>query len=716
MKKIKFKFNVKEFDYKQFFLKYGEWIGLGIALVITLPVVFSGVGKILGSGSPTTNANDVKQQADGVDRAIKSSEPSAEAKAQPTLVSLEMKYKKYVDYEAYATKWPWFIPSTLEDTKRRNPEILSPVELRAHVLRADIPINIINDEEKKILVIQDKKVELPEKLKQRLRLLGQLRGGSSGGGGMGPGRGGGQMGGRGAGGGMMGGAGAAGRMKEQMTKELRWVDLDKFDITEGVVPAEQIYPTHMVIISGCFPFKEQLENFRRALRKSTLREFLAMIADKRAYWDFKEIVVERQVLRNGKIETPWEPYTEKLIEATTDLLSRATGTEEEDRRFTTVEYILNHGLVMPRPKLAQGKKFPETYPPEDLPGIEKTLATLSKTSNEPAKRELSVLAQKGLKKGIDPWDPFSPIGNDEPTTKTPGTPAQPGQPAQAGQMGQEPPKNFVTKMEGVQPMELVKSALETGAVPEMALIRIVDMTVRPGYTYQYRLKVKMINPNYHQGNVVSRTMRDIREITAKEWTTVPPVEVPPDSYWCLRTDKHDNDKVMLQVQRWLENVPLDPKSPGSTVPVADWAILESLQGHKGEYIGGVHQVKVPIWKMEAAKYDLARSPRSGRPTIPVDFSVRNTRSQDPALIVDFEGGKGTKVQFGKRVVTEDLPVQLLILSPDGKLVVRNTEEDFKNEEWQKRYTQWKEWVNELEKGKKPKIPQGLFDQRGGPSQ
>ena len=80
--KMKFKFSVKDFDYKQFFLSYGEWIGLAVALVITLSVLFSGVAKIFGSGNPTSNANAVNELAAKVERDIQTS-PVPEKALQP---------------------------------------------------------------------------------------------------------------------------------------------------------------------------------------------------------------------------------------------------------------------------------------------------------------------------------------------------------------------------------------------------------------------------------------------------------------------------------------------------------------------------------------------------------------------------------------------------------------------------------------------------------
>jgi len=112
------------------------------------------------------------------------------------------------------------------------------------------------------------------------------------------------------------------------------------------------------------------------------------------------------------------------------------------------------------------------------------------------------------------------------------------------------------------------------------------------------------------------------------------------------------------------------------------------------------------------KYELARGPKSSRPQVPVDFSVRSARAQDPALLVDFGGGKGAKVTYGSATITEDLQVQLLVLSPKGHIFIRRTQEDLNNEERDKRLKAWKERINELEKGKRSQQEQPIFDKRG----
>src|SRR5581483_1087134 len=114
--KMKFRFRVKDVDYKQFFLKYGEWIGLAVALLITLSVLFPGVAKIFGSGNPTSNAHAVHELAARVGRDIQTSPvPETALQPSPFVTDLKIKFNEPVDYQSFATELPWFVPRTLED-------------------------------------------------------------------------------------------------------------------------------------------------------------------------------------------------------------------------------------------------------------------------------------------------------------------------------------------------------------------------------------------------------------------------------------------------------------------------------------------------------------------------------------------------------------------------------------------------------------------------
>jgi hypothetical protein len=59
--------------------------------------------------------------------------------------------------------------------------------------------------------------------------------------------------------------------------------------------------------------------------------------------------------------------------------------------------------------------------------------------------------------------------------------------------------------------------------------------------------------------------------------------------------------------------------------------------------------------------------------IPIDFATED-------LLVDFEGGTLTYMPGpGKPYVKDEGPVEMLVASPDGKLFVRNSKDDYANE-------------------------------------
>src|SRR5262249_3772368 len=95
-----------------------------------------------------------------------------------------------------------------------------------------------------------------------------------------------------------------------------------------------------------------------------------------------------------------------------------------------------------------------------------------------------------------------------------------------------------------------------------------------------------------------------------------------------------------------------------------------------------------------------RTPRQrGTPLpkgIPVDFST-NPR----ALLVDFEGGKGQLMNFrrpGDKIdskVLDDSSVELLVMTEDGRLLVRNSKVDNDNKERGDRSREWKDLITRV---------------------
>jgi hypothetical protein len=99
---------VKEFNLKQFMLKSGEWVGLGFALLIALPVLGFGMMKILSSSSPSKNVANLDQLAKSADGRIQSAKPPDDADKAPKEFFANVTYER-VDPDGFNTPTDWFI-------------------------------------------------------------------------------------------------------------------------------------------------------------------------------------------------------------------------------------------------------------------------------------------------------------------------------------------------------------------------------------------------------------------------------------------------------------------------------------------------------------------------------------------------------------------------------------------------------------------------------
>src|SRR5262249_54288030 len=121
-------------------------------------------------------------------------------------------------------------------------------------------------------------------------------------------------------------------------------------------------------------------------------------------------------------------------------------------------------------------------------------------------------------------------------------------------------------------------------IPEYALFRFIDPTIEPGYSYQYRIKVRMTNPNYGKHNLAFPALGRDKEIAAADWTQTRQVAVPRDSEWYVVDDRPDKDKLVVQIHHWVDIVQPDPDDVNQTTGVGDWSIWERALGYRGEYV------------------------------------------------------------------------------------------------------------------------------------
>jgi hypothetical protein len=416
------------------------------------------------------------------------------------------------------------------------------------------------------------------------------------------------------------------------TPKMVWVELDKLEQREGVKLAEDILPLRMAVVAAAFPYKKQLEEFRKALGTRA--------ADKEIRPQFEGLLIERLEIGPDGKSKGWEPLD---LEQTLLPLFFVTR-ERFEPEDPDLNGVLFDGLVVPRPVPFGGRSYPQ---------IERQL--------EHIKDSLLQLKKNG--KGV----------------------------------------------------------------PEYCLVRFLDVTIEPGKSYEYRFKIKLRNPNY--AYPLSRP----KELVSGDWVQVPgrlTVDATPSYYpvdqqdldrktlpgkeflttWRLARPPRPN-QVMFQAHVWADFVYQDPLTRRASMryAVGDWVIAERYPVYRGEYVGGVIRTEVPIWNSIEEKFVLASTGKDNDRTIPVLFGEDDPENNP--LLVDFEGGElvhdAVRPRAGEekeRIVriTDKAPVQALLLMPDGKLLVRDSETDAQDNERLERRAIWQKRISEL----KPKLEPG----------
>jgi hypothetical protein len=678
-----FKLKLKDFDYKQFFLQRGEWIGLGVVLLIVVPVLLGGIMKIYGAGTAKGNADEMQKVTAKAEDDIRKSPVPADADKPPQEFFSTMQLTK-VDPSPYYPTQPFYVASEMEDTRRRKPEILTPREFDVVALLGAIPGAIINkgpDGKPQVMVLHAKDTTNP--MTKRFQALGQRPGAFSFGGGGGgdagggrPGRGGGGFGAPGMGGAFGGGGfGAFNRFNPRgrgaPTNVMEFLDLDK--VSDSTHLALDLYPVRMVVVSASFPLKEQLAEFRRALRRRSLGELASMISSGDAIWAFRPPEIERRKFdRSGK-DSGWEKVGDQIVKSMSEYLARAAEIAPEDAAMLRNDGVINNGLVMARPVLARGE-----YPRVTIPNLMRGVANVDRFRGESRRPVLSFKSKQLQNVGfVDPFNPTQPIGTaDEKEEKKDSATAE-------------------KKDEEANPDEG-----DELSVPDFALVRFIDTTVEPGYKYQYRIKIKMRNPNYHKHNLAYPDVGAAEDIVAPDWTMTPTVVVPNETEWFAMDDKPDKDKMMVQIHRWIDSTLLNPEDQNTLKPIGDWTIWEKAPAHRGEYIGRYDKAELPEWKIDKEGFELAVNTKANSRYIAVDFSARPrpNSDEDPALLLDYSGNRATPVYPGSKKIVEDVPVEALVLTSDGRLVVRGQQDDFNNTERKDRLEKWQQWIRQVKTG------------------
>jgi hypothetical protein len=671
---------LKDFDFKGFLLARGERVGLytagGIGLLIVLLSLFW-PGKGLFSASPKGTADKIQEGAKtGMTRLATAAPSESEIKELVTVPDELKKQSSLVplDPDEYRLSGEIFAARDVKSNKRRNPSVLVPDEFLAQVVPAQISSFMTNVEGDTvrygILTGKGGKPGGPggfDPFKIADNMYGPGRGsggpggpGGPGGRGMGPGgygmgappgyqRGTGNMfgsGGEKPGTGPFGSGGDEKREIKYETKEnLASVPKENY--------ARDLTPRQIAIVAGSFPYRAQVEEFKKALRLADAAAVLnEVVAEKDAdgnpqqkqAFRFMGFDVQRKAYgRDGK---PIGDWADLDLGPKSDyaglVLAVLKEFAPEDQR---IRALLVRNLYLPKPVQVPDKEHPATSGGKPYPNVAGQLPKIQATLKELEEKAATAVAQQTPAKADEGFNPF---GDENPT-------------AGAGTGYQMAPQFDPRKVkEGTKAQEAWKP-------PEYSVFRFLDVTVQPGQTYEYRVRLRMANPNYDKPeNVADVNLTKEKELTSVWQDVKGPdghmlrVTVPSDLLFYAVDEKLEHgkdykglnpdarpgaDQAVVQAHRWVDNYYLGAGRGKAHFPVGDWVIGERLFAYRGEYAGQDASAHLPIWEATQSKFVLAgRPPARGkdqRPTVPVSFGAHadGNKPERSPLLVDFEGGR-----------------------------------------------------------------------------
>jgi hypothetical protein len=775
------KFNpmaLKDVDWKQFFIEKGERVGLGFAAVIMVIITIVSLfmpnhGFLVPAAS--TNAKELIDAADKVDTNQRNAVPGDSDK--PGVADTTVKYDSagIENPEQYRVSHLWLAPP-INSTKRRMPNLYNIDEATAEVVLSQIRAYVFSgrddNEFDSIQILEGVSGPtrgsgtgsqvvrannappqgFPNSLQQaRQGGGGGLLGNSSAFLGQAPG-------GQGAAptgisslrprgdrgfntptqsqvlnNGLPGSMGGAPGGRSALTP--RFVKVSDITDETSYHYAERVMPLRQAIICATFPYRKQVEEFQRKLRLPTPFDVTGELSEESfngtplPSFRFLGVDVQRRELGpDGKPLMDWESLD--LARSLRPYIIRNGTRFEPDK--PQYQALMIEGLSMPL-LLQFDENKSNTYPDLEsrLVNIRKTLEALEAKKPDEIVVATSPLVDK------DNFDPFNyrrsasnsasaPRGNGPkpPPVASPQITAQgpSGRPLRPG-------GDLVGRGGRGQAADLGD---KTRVLPDHVLVRVVDVNIEPGKIYEYRLHVRMANPNFKRnGEVLSPSYAQDPELRAEknrkdsDWFVVPKkVTVPPEfQYYAVdqkevepaysgihaRDSVHSDQQTAFQIHRWLE----DANREGKGDWVGEWTVAERVIVSKGEFIGRTELVQVPIWQRALEAFVLAVPPadtpgmRKRDIGIPVDFRLAN----DDAVLVDFEGGpqhfKRT-AKHGDRSealkIDDRITQEVLLVSSEGRVTARNSATDAYNAERVNRLTQWRQRMRDI-----------LFSGKGAPA-
>ena len=546
------------------------------------------------------------------------------------------------------------------------------------------------------------------------------------------------------------------------------------DIKAGETKATQPIPVRAAEIVASFPCKDQIKEHQDRLGlpsdDAVLSEVTTTEEKNQTLHTFRFVGVEverRQVDGQGRpidaqgavITTPdggWgKPLDLQDDYAGNIVLSGGVENLQPETRFQKVALT---GLTLPKLPTQGQKRQPPT---DEYPNIEDNLTSLKKTVDALNATPAANIAKPAFTQnpgdifGIPPPTGGAQSGGTGPmaggTSGPMGSPngglAPPGGLKPAG-----PPPGSTSGPMGAEVGPMGAGASQ-GVVPDYVLIRLFDFTVEPGQTYEYRLRVRMANPNYGRKDVASQGIAADKELNEKpadkDWYVLPKkLTVSSDLYYYavdqakldakdpMKDKEKDKEKdkdapppppklpvlpvkadtqTVLQIQKWVDYLPAKNRTE---LKLGDWVIAERVVATRGEPIGR-QRVEVPYWRSQQDRFTMAadQTPRANDKHYVASVDVPFVPDGKEPILVDFTGGDvhyarthpktdDAAAPAAELPISDKAPEELLLYTADGKLLAHHSAKDATDPERIKRLEDVRKWIDEVKKtkgGKEDKI-------------
>lgn len=610
-------------------LRHGEKAGVALAVMVFILCV----GAALSQPPIGTTPEKVKSAAEAAstnlarnedqDTILKRLEEKEKIKPTDFAVKVEEQIKVKLTGDTYKPQREWVTPEPGAGLIRDQPKLIAPGELYAYPGRGGLLVYALDEEGERI---HAKEGEETEKKGQR---YGNTRSRRS----------------KGAMGGMMGGAMGKRKKARKSPEEIAREEEEERKLKQkrlsgqivGGPAAETKSDAEDKDEGG--PYKEITKGYRWVAITGTLDH-----AQMRAYYkealknpavahpQYLRLDLERRTLQEDGTWSPWQKVDENK---NLEILDNLPANEEE----LAPTDVLPEGLVDPLPFLNAGL-WEKVYIGSLIPAEKVEVKAPPKQSG---------MAGGNMMGGGSAGMMANQMNQMAQMQSSMAGAMKSQQQNQAGMMAMMTRGSGMGgMMGGGGPSEAAGNYWKSEE--KRIMIRALDFTAQPNESYRYRVRIVVVNPNYHRDDVqpwVDKEKKTLAGPWSKETdvVTMPP-DVEPYAIGHIDATAQSDTHVRFQVV--------------SFNPVDGWTVTHNFDVGVGQFIGDARNQRVP------------RSDGSGVKSEKIDFTTRQ-------LVMDVAGGGSQNLPAGMIGPPIDRPVMAALLRHDGSMAVHLQFDDVGNE-------------------------------------